>query len=179
MGISNISAQQFANQLNQTDPCAIVDLRTPAEYRAHALTPSLHLPLQELTKDSFEQLLKPLNLDTNAPVFLLCQSGMRAYKAAEILGDDCPWPLCIVDGGLQALKSQTLATQGTGKTVISLDRQVRITAGGLVLGGVLGSIWAHPNFIYLAGVVGAGLMFSGISNSCAMAHVLAKMPWNR
>ena len=31
----------------------------------------------------------------------------------------------------------------------------------------------------VAAFVGAGLTFAGISNTCAMALLLARMPWNR
>jgi hypothetical protein len=60
-----------------------------------------------------------------------------------------------------------------------LERQVRITAGALVLGGVGLSVAAHPNWIWLSGFFGAGLMFAGITDTCGMGLMLARMPWNR
>jgi hypothetical protein len=55
---------------------------------------------------------------------------------------------------------------------------VRIAAGSLVVLGVGLSV-VSPWFVLLAGFVGAGLVFAGITNTCGMGMLLAKMPWNR
>ncbi len=62
---------------------------------------------------------------------------------------------------------------------ISLQRQVQITAGSMVLIGVILGFAVSPWFFLLSGFVGAGLTFSGVSGTCAMASLLAAMPWNR
>lgn len=63
--------------------------------------------------------------------------------------------------------------------MISLERQVRIAAGALVLIG-LALAWAiHPYFLALAAFVGAGQVFAGLTDFCGMAILLSKMPWNR
>ena len=62
---------------------------------------------------------------------------------------------------------------------IEMMRQVQIVAGSfVVLGAALGYLF-NPAFYALSGAVGAGLMFSGISGTCAMARVLKIMPWNK
>ena len=66
-----------------------------------------------------------------------------------------------------------------GKKIISLERQVRIAAGFLVLVGAALALVVHPYFVGLSAFVGAGLMFAGITDSCGMGMLLAKMPWNR
>jgi hypothetical protein len=66
-----------------------------------------------------------------------------------------------------------------GKKAISLERQVRIAAGSLVLLGVIGSLLIHPYVIGLSAFVGAGLLFAGITDTCGMGMLLARMPWNR
>ena len=66
-----------------------------------------------------------------------------------------------------------------GAAVVSLERQVRIVAGFLTLGGVVLGALVHPGFYGLSAFVGAGLMFAGITDWCGMAMVLARMPWNR
>jgi hypothetical protein len=63
--------------------------------------------------------------------------------------------------------------------VISLERQVRIAAGAIVLSGVLLACLVNFNFIWLSGFVGAGLIFAGITDFCGMGLLLAKMPWNK
>ena len=69
-------------------------------------------------------------------------------------------------------------TRGTVK-VISLERQVRIAAGALVLTGVLLAHFVNYNFIWLSGFVGAELVFAGITDFCGMGMLTAKMPWNK
>ena len=65
-----------------------------------------------------------------------------------------------------------------GKKAISLERQVRIAAGSLVLLGAALS-FVHPAFIGVSAFVGAGLVFAGITDTCGMGMILARMPWNR
>jgi hypothetical protein len=69
-------------------------------------------------------------------------------------------------------------TRGAGK-VISLERQVRITAGAIVFTGVILARLVNFNFIWLSGFVGAGLVFAGITDFCGMGLLLARMPWNK
>jgi hypothetical protein len=66
-----------------------------------------------------------------------------------------------------------------GQKAISLERQVRIVAGLLVLVGAVLAIAVHPYFAGLSAFIGAGLIFAGITDTCGMAMVLAKMPWNQ
>ena len=66
-----------------------------------------------------------------------------------------------------------------GAKVISLERQVRIAAGLLVLVAVTLGWLVHPAFLGLAAFVGAGLVFAGVTDTCGMGLLLARMPWNR
>jgi hypothetical protein len=66
-----------------------------------------------------------------------------------------------------------------GKKAISLERQVRITAGTLVLLGTVLGWLVHPAFIGLSAFVGGGLVFAGITDTCGMGMILAVMPWNQ
>jgi len=36
-----------------------------------------------------------------------------------------------------------------------------------------------PWWLTLPGFVGCGLVFAGVTDTCGMAMMLAKMPWNR
>jgi hypothetical protein len=49
----------------------------------------------------------------------------------------------------------------------ALDRQVRGVAGSIVLASILASL-KFPRFRFLAGGVGFGLLFSAVTNTCAM-----------
>ena len=85
----------------------------------------------------------------------------------------------VVEGGTLGWAEAGLpVNRGTTK-VISLERQVRIAAGLLVLTGVALGTWVHPGFYGISAFVGAGLTFAGITDWCGMAMLLAKMPWNQ
>jgi hypothetical protein len=77
--------------------------------------------------------------------------------------------LACVEAGLPVVR---------GKKAISLERQVRIAAGSLVLLGAALS-FVHLAFIGLSAFVGAGLVFAGITDTCGMGMMLARMPWNQ
>jgi rhodanese-related sulfurtransferase len=108
----------------------------------------------------------------------MCETGQRARIAREVLLP-CDRQVLVVEGGLKAWKAARLPmVQGSGG-VISLERQVRIAVGSMVLLGVALAAVVHPGFIWLAGFFGAGLVFAGVTDSCAMALALARLPWNR
>ena len=62
---------------------------------------------------------------------------------------------------------------------MSLERQVRIAAGLLVvIGSALGA-FVDQRWIGLAAFVGTGLIFAGVTDTCGMAMLLGKLPWNQ
>ena len=69
-------------------------------------------------------------------------------------------------------------TRGQSKG-ISIERQVRIIAGSLVLIGMVLGWFVRRGFFGLAAFVGAGLVFAGVTDFCSMGLLLAKLPWNR
>lgn len=109
---------------------------------------------------------------------LVCRSGKRADQALRQLAAAGCENLAVLDGGVNAWNEAGLPVN-RGAKALSLERQVRIGAGFLVLTGVALGAWVHPAFFGLSAFVGAGLMFAGITDWCGMALVLAKMPWNR
>jgi len=84
-----------------------------------------------------------------------------------------------LDGGLSAWKAARFTTSIDITQPISIMRQVQIVAGSLTLAGALLAWLVSPWFILLSGFVGAGLMFAGLSDTCMMAMLLAKLPYNR
>ena len=55
---------------------------------------------------------------------------------------------------------------------MSLERQVRIAAGSLVLTGVLLGWLVHPAFFGLSAFVGA-VFFAGVTDTCGMGMLLS------
>jgi tetrahydrodipicolinate N-succinyltransferase len=85
----------------------------------------------------------------------------------------------VVEGGTELWAAAGLPTEGTGRKVISIERQVRIGAGSLVLTGLILGFLFHPAFFALSAFIGAGLVFAGITDWCGMGLLLARAPWNR
>lgn len=177
-----ISAQNFVNLLNEQPATAVVDVRTHAEIENEKLSECHPLPLQDLTESSFQAALSHLQqagADCNN-VYLLCQSGKRAEMAISKLKDTkLACKLFVIEGGMNAAKAAGADVIQGSRNTISLERQVRIAAGLLVLAGVVLGFTTHNHFYYLAGFVGAGLTFAGITDTCAMGMLLARMPWNK
>lgn len=182
MHTKSISVAEYLVQHQAGGPPLTVDVRTSAEVASECYPSACCLPLQDLTAESFAAVLCS-NEDAEGgceeqPVYLLCGSGNRASKAAEQLSQISSRPLVVIDGGINAMKQAGVELRQGDSRVISLERQVRIAAGTLiVLGVVLGTL-LDPLFYGLSAFVGAGLVFAGVTDSCGMAMVLARMPWN-
>lgn len=169
------TAQQVAEQHNN---CCVIDVRSGAEVNELHLPGSIHIPVSEITPERVRNAMRDAG-KTGQPVYLLCQSGKRADMAANTLAGNIDEQLIIAEGGVNALKGTSAPLVSGNTNVISLERQVRIGAGALVLSGVLAGYFINSVFFALSGFVGAGLMFAGISGTCAMGMLIAKMPWNK
>ena len=151
---------------------SVIDVRTPVEFAEVHVPQARSVPLDELKPSS-------LQLEKNQPVYLLCRSGQRATKAAEKFSREGFTQPVVVEGGTLAWIDANLPVTRGAVKVISLERQVSITAGAIVFAGVLLAHFVNYNFIWLAGFVGAGLVFAGVTDFCGMGLLLARMPWNR
>jgi len=150
----------------------VIDVRTPVEFAEVHVPQARSIPLDELKPGS-------LQLEKDQPVYLLCQSGGRATKAAEKLAKEGFVQAVVVEGGTLAwIEANLPVTRGQAR-VISLERQVRIVAGSLVFIGVLLGWLVHRGFFVLPAFVGAGLVFAGVTDFCGMGLLLARMPWNK
>ena len=158
------------NDVLQRDPAAVlIDVRTPAEFREVHATVARNIPLDQLTTQ---------DVAGKESVYVICRSGTRGQKACEKLMSGGCGQVVNVEGGTSAWEAAGLPVV-RGKKTISLERQVRIAAGSLVVVGALLSWFWMPGFIWLSAFVGAGLVFAGITDTCGMGMMLAKMPWNQ
>ncbi len=171
--IPTISVQQLADR-RQRFPVELIDVRTPAEFREVHLEIARNVPLDSLDP---EAVMRERSTQ-GEPLYVICRTGSRGAAACQKFLAAGYTDVVNVEGGTQAwLEAGSPVIRG--KKAISLERQVRIAAGSLVLlGAVLGYFW-NINFIGLSAFVGAGLMFAGITDTCGMAMVLARMPWNQ
>lgn len=163
-----------AETIKSPGKCCILDVRTPLEHAAVSLEAvHQHIPLDTLDAAKFAAENK---ITAVKPLYILCRSGARAMKAAEAFAAAGIENVHVIDGGIMACENcGVVVTKGA---VLSLERQVRIGVGSFVLAGVMLGAFVHPAFYLLAGVMGAGLVFAGVTDRCGMALILAKMPWN-
>ena len=171
--MQTISPQQLSEMM-ENGPIDVIDVRTPAEYREIHATCARNVPLESMKP---EEVMAARNGSAHLPLYVICRSGSRSTMACRKLIDAGYDNIVNVDGGTAAWEKAGLPVV-RGKKTMSLERQVRIAAGFLVLSGVLLSL-VNPYFIILSGFVGAGLMFAGITDTCAMGMLIAKMPWNQ
>jgi rhodanese-related sulfurtransferase len=168
-----IQATQLNAEIQSGKRVSLIDVRTPAEYGEVHIPGSQLMPLDRLDAAA----VKSASSDDGQCV-LICRSGKRAEQAHQKLHAAGCGNLVILDGGVAAWESAGLPVE-RGAKAMSLERQVRIAAGSLVLLGVILGTWVHPGFYGLSAFVGAGLIFAGVTDWCGMAMVLAKMPWNQ
>jgi rhodanese-related sulfurtransferase len=174
MPVSEINAAAFADLVKEGKAEHVLDVRTCVECRSKSLdAPCIRIPLHELDAGAFMRDHAP-SLG-GRPLYILCHSGGRARKAAETLSA-AGLNAVIVTGGLEACSSCG-APMKQGKAM-SLERQVRIAAGGIVLLGVVLGYTVSGVFFALSGLVGAGLIFAGVTDKCGLALLLARAPWN-
>lgn len=163
----------------------VIDVRTPTEHQEkHLSRPHDHIPLDQLNPKEF--MLKR-GLDKDSSVYILCRSGKRAQMAAEKFIAAGYQNAKVIEGGIIACENSGEAVTGSSPEgapagyvkVPSLERQVRIAAGALVVTGVLLGSGISSVFYLLAFAVGAGLVYSGVTDKCGLALVLLKAPWNK
>lgn len=150
----------------------ILDVRTPVEFREIHVPGSILHPLHSLDPAKVKEWAG------NRPCYVMCRSGNRARQAAEKLIAAGLTQIEVIEGGILAWEKAGLKVNHGSKS-ISIERQVRIGAGAMVLAGVLLGAFLNPWFLILSGLVGCGLMVAGITDWCGMGLLLARMPWNQ
>jgi hypothetical protein len=113
----------------------------------------------------------------SGPIVLICQMGKRARMTANLL-EPCQREIAVLEGGTAAWIQAGLPLVASVKTRWSLERQVRLGAGLLVLVGVTLALTVNPRWLFLSAFIGMGLIFAGLTDLCPMAEILEKMPWN-
>ncbi len=169
-----ITPQQLAELCKDGKKIDLIDVRTPVEFQEVHIEIARNVPLDRLDPAA---LMQDRNGSASEPLYILCRSGSRGQQGCEKFFKAGFINVVNVEGGTMACVEAGLPVV-RGKNAISLERQVRITAGLLVLLGV-GLSFVHAAFIGLSAFVGAGLVFAGITDTCGMGMMLARMPWNQ
>lgn len=171
----------------------VIDVRTPGEYASGHLPGAVNVPL-----DQVRRAVPEIGAAAGrGEVLLVCASGARSAKARDLLAGRAVRTASL-SGGTSGWAARgyplehpdnTATATGPGAapgTVCAvpragwaMERQVRLAAGALILTGVVLGFFLHPAWLLLAGGVSGGLVFSALTDTCGMAAVLAKLPYNR
>src|SRR5262249_42352975 len=144
----------------------------PPEYAAEHIPEATLLPLSTFDPARVPQ-------EAGKKVVLHCVMGMRSAQAGQKLLDAGFTTVYNFRGGVQAWKDAGYATAGGQRAPLSLQRQVHIVTGSLVLLGTVLGVTASPWFLVLSGGAGLGLLYAGLSGTCGMATLLAQLPYNQ
>ena len=171
--IKQVSPKEL-NKWIESNTAVVVDVREVIEYNEKHIKQATNLPLSEVS-------LKHKNMPEHKGKKLVfhCKTGRRSTMACEkILAEGCEFEVWNLAGGIEAWSSDNLPIESLAK-VISINRQVMITAGSIVLLGMLLGSLIHQGYYLLSTFVGAGLVFAGATGNCYMEKLLLKMPWNK
>jgi rhodanese-related sulfurtransferase len=170
---ASITPHRLAELRQTSESIDLIDVRTPAEFREVHVDFAENVPLDRLDP-------KSMSAQRNGggnPLYVICRSGGRAKQACEKLAA-AGLNVVNVEGGTLAWDAAGLPVV-RGRKTISLERQVRIAIGLVVLASSILAAVVHPYWIGLAAFMGAGLVFSGITDFCGLALILGRMPWNQ
>ncbi len=170
----SITPAELAGRRQARLPGDLLDVRTAPEYALAHVAGARLLPLDQLDPAAF---LKT-RLDAGAPLYVICQSGARAAKAVEKFlaagFDRC----VLVEGGTQGWIDAGLPVECGRSKVLPLMRQVQVVVGSLSILGAAMALGLDSRFAVIPLLLGGGLLFAGITGTCGLALLLAKMPWN-
>jgi rhodanese-related sulfurtransferase len=154
---------------------ALIDVREPAEFAAEHIAGAMLVPLSK-----FDARQLP---DTGGQKLVLqCKSGARARQACARLNADRHPDVWVLEGGIEGWKQAGLPTvkaAGGSGGGMDLQRQTQLAIGLLVLAGTILSALVSRWFLVVTGLIGCGLVFAGLSGTCALGLLIARLPWNQ
>jgi rhodanese-related sulfurtransferase len=169
---ATVNPSSLRSRLGNDAKLRLLDVRSPGEFAAGHIPGSHNIPLGDLPGYT-DALVGGVATD----LVVVCQSGGRAQLAADQLAAAGHDRVSVLDGGLNAWEQVGGDVAGGGSSW-TIERQVRLVAGSLVLTGILASL-KFPRAKFLSGAIGGGLTFAALSNTCLMGSLLSKMPHNR
>ncbi|HBI45104.1 MAG TPA: sulfurtransferase [Planctomycetales bacterium] len=175
MNTTTITPQELYEIRRSGKQVDLIDVRTPVEFREAHVEGARLVPLDGLDPPA---VMTRRNGNAKEPLYVICRSGNRARQACERFVAAGFTDVVTVEGGAMAWEQAGLPLV-RGKKAVSLERQVRIAAGSLVLLGAVLALAVHPWFVLLPAFVGSGLVFAGVTDACGMGLLLARMPWNQ
>lgn len=154
------------------DEVLLIDVREPAEHQIESIDGACLIPLGEISIEKLPSIQRP--------IVIHCRSGKRSSDACKkLLIINSALDVYSLEGGIIAWQQAGYPVKKSAPKILPIEQQTQITVGFIALSGtILGTI-LNSSFYILPGVIGAGLVFAGITGWCGMARLLARMPWNR
>jgi rhodanese-related sulfurtransferase len=171
--LNKIDSSSLRAELAGNSGLKLLDVRTPGEFQSGHIDGSVNVPLDQIGSN-----LGRIVDGTKGRVVVICQAGGRATEAAGKLSAAGAADVVVLEQGMNGWLAAGAPVESSGQQRWALERQVRLVAGGIVATSILGSIW-EPRVRFLAGGIGAGLVFAAVSNTCAMGKMLMKLPYNK
>lgn len=172
MSLRTVSPAEAKQLMDQG--AILVDIREADEHARERIPGARHIPLARLDEADFAA-------HRGGAVLFHCRSGARTLgsgaRLAKATGDECE--ALVVEGGLDAWRKSGLPVLRDRGQPLELQRQVQIGAGSLAFMGTALGLTVSPWFFAVPLLVGAGLLFAGVTGFCGMARLLVHMPWNR
>ena len=164
---------ELAALIRESPGVRVLDVRSPGEYETAHIAGAYNVPLETLGEHAGE-----IRSSVAEPVVLVCQSGQRARKAEEALAAAGMVNLYVLADGMNGWAGAGHPIMH-GRKRLSLERQVRIAAGALAATGGVLALAVNPLFALIPALVGSGLVFAGVTDTCGMAMLLGRLPYNR
>jgi rhodanese-related sulfurtransferase len=152
----------------------LLDVRTPPEFTSAHVPGARLIPFDDLDVPGYLE-----HHQSGQPIYVLCQSGARARKALERFENSGCVDAVLVEGGTQAWIEAGLPVNRGNTSVLPIMRQVQIVVGTIAAIASLLTLFVNSWFALIPLVLGCGLLFAGLTGTCGMAMLLARMPWNR
>jgi rhodanese-related sulfurtransferase len=175
---STVSPKRLHEIRQQGRYTAVLDVRSGAEYRSGHIPGAELIPIESLSAEALGRAFKRPTLGREETLYIACHAGPRALKAAERLQQAGYTNVTVVDGGTRRWGQLGLPLERCG-TTLSLERQVQIAVGSLLVLKVFLGFSVHELFFALTAMLGIGLIVAGTTRWCGMARLIARLPWNR
>jgi rhodanese-related sulfurtransferase len=169
--IKSIDAKTAKEWLDKHE-AIIIDVREPGEHAAIHIVGATLIPVNMIDENKLPKF-------HNKKFIIHCQLGKRGAMACEkLLRNNPTLDVYNLEGGIEAWEKAGFSVEKSHKMFLSIERQVQTTIGSGVLLGLILGYFLHPGFLFLSAFFGAGLLFAGLTGSCGLAILMAKMPWN-
>lgn len=151
----------------------LIDIRESYEYSIEHVDGAISLPVNQLTLES-------LPLAEGKKIVIQCHSGngqrsQTAYK--KMIASNIE--IYNVAGGFAAWKRAKLPIVRLKKSALSVERQLFLLIGILLLITSALTYFIDPLFILVIVGIACGLSYSAISGFCILNMLISKMPWNK